>query len=269
MNWFLKNLSLDIYHCNSDKLNNKEFNLNTIKDLTDELEMKTCFEPSVEKPYIGLTAGIGLMTSHVLLSNFPTGDRLSSIVISSCKDYDSDNVTNWLLKRFEGKNYESVLTQYEIPKGPHKKLSHKTEKMTSMRKEYVRVLDTVNIDGIPGFQSAEYDLPLLKTFGKDGQEIFLKWYEKKSKGVKVSRKLYQFQPMGETGVFQYSGFIDFHHTWPEYGFIMNHTRNFWTPTLLDEFSYAYHGPNSKGISAVAYNVGGKVFAYQNLPEKRK
>jgi hypothetical protein len=49
---------------------------------------------------------------------------------------------------------------------------------------------------------------------------------------------------------------------------MNHTRTFWTPAINDAFRYAYHGPNSKGLSLSAYNVGGNVYAQQSLPENR-
>jgi len=268
MEWLLKNLNLDVYQCNSDKLKDEEFTLQTVRDLTDELDMKSCLEPTVEKSYIGLTGGIGLMTSHALLSNIPSARQLSSVVISSCKDFNSDEVIEWMLKKFEGKKYEAILTQYDIPKGPHKKLSHKTEKMIPLRRECIRVCNEIDINGISGFQAAEYDLPLLGILGKEGKEAFIKWQEEKAKGVKVSQREYKFQPMGETGVFQYSGFTDFHHTWPEHGFVMNHTRYFWTPTLLDKFSYAYHGPNSKGISLSAYNVGGNVYTQQSLPENR-
>jgi S-adenosylmethionine/arginine decarboxylase-like enzyme len=268
MEWLLKNLSLDMHQCNPEKLKDKEFTLQTVRDLTDELDMKPCLEPTVQESYIGLTSGIGLMTSHAVLNNFPTG-RLSCAVISSCKDFNPGDVTDWLLRKFEGKRYETILTQYDIPKGPHRELYHKTERMSPLRKKSIRTFDDIKIDDIPVYQSADYELPLLSVLGKDGEKVFLEWFKEKAKGVKVSRRVYQFQPMGETGVFQYSGFADFHHTWPEYGFIMNHNRIFWTPTLLDIFSYAYHGPNSRGISAVAYGVGDKAFAYQNLPEDRK
>jgi len=266
MGWFIKNLSLDMYRCNTRKLIDKEFTLQLVKDLTDELDMKPCLGPKVEESSLGLTGGIGLMTSHAVLNNFSAG-RSSFIVISTCKDFNHDEIIKYLLEKFDGKNYEAMLMQYDIPKGPHIELFHKTEKMTPLREKYSTITD-VKKDGVPIYQAFGYHLSLLKTLGEQGERVLLKWFMKKAKSVKVSRRVYQFQPIGETGAFQYNGFSSFHHTWPEYGFIMRHTQTFETPTFLDNFSYAYHGPNSGGISAEAHQVGDKTYAYVNLPERR-
>lgn len=268
MEWLLKNLSLDMYHCSPRKLIDKKFTLQLVKDLTDELGMKPCLEPRVEESSLGLTGGIGLMTSHTILNNFSTG-RSSYAVISTCKDFNPDEIVDWLLKKLEGKNYEAVLTQYNVPKGPHKELFHRTEKMTPLRKKYNSIADDVKIDGVPVYQMFAYHLPLLEVLGEEGREVLLKFFAERARGVKVSRRVYQFQPMGETGAFQYKGFSSFHHTWPEHGFMMRHVQTFGTPTLLDYFAYAYHGPNSRGISAEAHRVGDETLAYQNLPGKRQ
>jgi len=235
--WILKNCILDLYNCDNPKLSDERFLLDLVKRTKDRLLMKTCIQPKVEKTSIGLTCRMGLKESHTLVNTFPVGNT-AYIVISTCKDFDHDEIIKTLMDELNARSYEAITTKYKIPGGPHRILSHKTYRMSPLRKgDYY---DWV-IGGKRILAQLLCYVPLYETLGKDKKTEFIEWFSRRGEKDPSTNKVYKFKPQGETGIFYFRGVSCPYHTWPELdNFMANHIQDFRWGFFIDQFFYTWH-----------------------------
>jgi S-adenosylmethionine/arginine decarboxylase-like enzyme len=235
--WILKNSILDLYNCDNQQLSDEKFVLDLTERTKNKLLMKTCIQPNVEKTSIGLTCRIGLKESHAIVNTFPTGNT-AYIIISTCKDFNHDEITENLKEELGARSYEVITTKYKIPEGPHKILSHKTHRMSPLRKGdyYDHVLGGKRILA----QFLCY-VPLYETLGKDKKKEFFEWFSRRGEKDPSTKKVYKFKPQGETGIFYFRGVSSPYHTWPELdNFMVMHIQDFRWGIFMDQFFYTWH-----------------------------
>jgi len=122
---FGPHLMLDCYGCNEKKLKDLDFVLKFLNDLTDLICMHKISEPhainypgnpkSFDKG--GISAVVIIAESHISIHTFPS-HRYMSVDIFSCKDFDVERTTDFIIKTFEVKKVEKKLLNRgtEFPK---------------------------------------------------------------------------------------------------------------------------------------------------------
>lgn len=113
---FGPHLTLDIYHCSKEKLNDTALITKFLLDLPEFIGMRRISEPQVivydGKPGSfdrgGISAFVLLAESHISIHTFPS-DKYASIDIFSCKEFDFDKAQDFLMKTFEAKEAEKNL----------------------------------------------------------------------------------------------------------------------------------------------------------------
>jgi S-adenosylmethionine decarboxylase len=113
---FGPHLTLDLYHCNKEKLNDAKLITKLLVDFPEFIGMHRISEPQVTvhhgKPESfdrgGISAFVLLAESHVSIHTFPS-DKFASVDIFSCKEFDLDKAQDFLMKTFEAKEAEKNL----------------------------------------------------------------------------------------------------------------------------------------------------------------
>jgi S-adenosylmethionine decarboxylase len=113
---FGPHLMLDCYGCNENKLKDLKFVLKFLNDLPDLIGMHKIAEPfaisypgnpnSFDKG--GISAFVIIAESHISIHTFPF-QRYISVDIFSCKHFDVDKATEFIVKSFEAKKIEKKL----------------------------------------------------------------------------------------------------------------------------------------------------------------
>ena len=104
---FGPHLTLDLYGCDKEKLNDAGFILSILNDMPNELGMNKFSEPQITKVPSqgtesfdkgGVTGFVILVESHMAIHTFPE-DGYASFDIFSCKDFDVNYATEVLMKK--------------------------------------------------------------------------------------------------------------------------------------------------------------------------
>jgi S-adenosylmethionine decarboxylase len=122
---FGPHLMLDCYGCNENKLKDLEFVLKFLNDLPDLIGMHKIAEPhAVNYPGNpktfdkgGISAVVIIAESHISIHTFPS-HKYMSVDIFSCKNFDVEKATDFIVKSFEVKKVEKKLLNrgLEFPK---------------------------------------------------------------------------------------------------------------------------------------------------------
>jgi S-adenosylmethionine decarboxylase len=116
---------LDCYGCNENKLKDLEFVLKFLNDLPDLIGMHKIAEPHAVN-YLGnpktfdkggISAVVIIAESHISIHTFPS-HKYMSVDIFSCKNFDVEKATDFIVKSFEVKKVEKKLLNrgLEFPK---------------------------------------------------------------------------------------------------------------------------------------------------------
>ena len=106
-------LTLDLYHCNKEKLDDADFITSFLKELPILIGMHRISEPQVTEykgrvgsfDKGGISAFVLLAESHASIHTFPI-DCFASVDIFSCKEFDLDKAQEYVMKTFEAKKAE-------------------------------------------------------------------------------------------------------------------------------------------------------------------
>jgi len=122
---FGPHLMLDCYDCKESKLKDLDFILNFLDDLPNLIHMH-----KIAKPYAvnyegkedsfdkgGISAIVIIAESHISCHTFPL-QKFVSVDIFSCKKFDADKASEFIIKSFEAKRFERRLINrgLEFPK---------------------------------------------------------------------------------------------------------------------------------------------------------
>jgi len=110
---FGPHLTLDLYHCNKQKLGNAQFISSILKEMPEFIGMHRISEPQVIEYHGregsfdrgGISAFVLLAESHISIHTFPF-DGFTSVDIFSCKDFDLKKAQYFLMEKFEAKRAE-------------------------------------------------------------------------------------------------------------------------------------------------------------------
>lgn len=110
---FGPHLTLDLYECDKDKLNDRDYVYKILNEMPEMLGMHKFSAPQLtEIPAQpnsfdkgGLTGFVILVESHLSIHTFP-GDRFASFDIFSCKYFSEDNATKYLMEKLGAKKVE-------------------------------------------------------------------------------------------------------------------------------------------------------------------
>ena len=110
---FGPHLTLDLYGCDKDKLNDYDFVYRILNEMPEMLGMHKFSSPQLTKIPIqansfdkgGLTGFVILVESHLSIHTFP-GDGFASFDIFSCKYFSEDEAIQYLVERLEVKRVE-------------------------------------------------------------------------------------------------------------------------------------------------------------------
>jgi len=112
---FGPHLMLDCYGCNKEKLSDMDMIFDTLDKFPEKIGMTKIMPPYVFK-YRGVVpedwgiSGVVLIAeSHITIHTFPDKDH-AFIDIFSCKDFDTDYATNYMINLFESKEHEVSLS---------------------------------------------------------------------------------------------------------------------------------------------------------------
>jgi S-adenosylmethionine decarboxylase len=115
MNAFGPHLMMDCRQCDYDKINDVGYVFETLYELPDLIGMTRITQPHVF-PYSGLvpedrgvTGSVIIAESHLTFHSFVEKDYFF-FDLFSCKDFDTDFVVNYLVRRFGVKDYEKHVT---------------------------------------------------------------------------------------------------------------------------------------------------------------
>jgi len=110
-------LTLDMYGCEKEKLQNVNFIYEFLDALPQKIGMRKIFPPYVikydggEKPEDWGISGIVLIAeSHIAIHTYPE-KNYASFDIFSCKDFDVDETARMVIKMLGAKTYEKNYTQ--------------------------------------------------------------------------------------------------------------------------------------------------------------
>jgi len=113
---FGPHLMLDLTECNSDRLKDYDFIFNILNELPDRIGMTKITQPYVF-PYSGLipedkgiTGTVIIAESHISIHTFQEKDYCF-VDVFSCKDFDVEYASQFLVDAFESKKYERYVVQ--------------------------------------------------------------------------------------------------------------------------------------------------------------
>ena len=116
---FGPHLMLDLKGCNPDKLSNLELIFTILSDLPDTIHMHKITQPYVF-PYSGLvpedkgiTGFVTIAESHISIHTFQL-KNYAFIDIFSCKDFDYETATHYMINVFESTEPEVHLVERGI-----------------------------------------------------------------------------------------------------------------------------------------------------------
>jgi len=122
---FGPHLMLDCYGCNESKLKDLKFILKFLNDLPILINMHKISEPhAIDYPGRqgsfdngGISAVVIIAESHISIHTFPS-HRYMSVDIFSCKEFDVEKATGFIIKSFEAKKFEKKILNrgLEFPK---------------------------------------------------------------------------------------------------------------------------------------------------------
>jgi S-adenosylmethionine decarboxylase len=113
---FGPHLTLDLYHCNKQKLSDAEFIAKFLRDFPEFINMHRISEPQVTEyegregsfDKGGISAFVLLAESHVSVHTFPN-DQFASVDVFSCKEFDFSKAQEFIMKAFDAKKAEKNL----------------------------------------------------------------------------------------------------------------------------------------------------------------
>ena len=113
---FGPHLMLDLTECNSDRLKDYDFIFNILNELPERIGMTKITQPYVF-PYSGLipedkgiTGTVIIAESHISIHTFQEKDYCF-VDVFSCKDFDVEYASQFLVDAFESKKYERYVVQ--------------------------------------------------------------------------------------------------------------------------------------------------------------
>jgi len=106
-------LTLDLYHCNKQKIGNVEFIRQLLMEMPEFIGMHRISEPQVTEydgregsfDRGGISAFVLLAESHISVHTWPF-DEFASVDIFSCKDFDLKKAQFFLMEKLEAKKAE-------------------------------------------------------------------------------------------------------------------------------------------------------------------
>ena len=110
---FGPHLTLDLYGCDKDKLNDHSYVYEMLNEMPEMLGMHKFAAPQLTKIPVqpnsfdkgGLTGFVILVESHLSIHTFPA-DGFASFDIFSCKYFSEDNATKYLMEKLGAKRVE-------------------------------------------------------------------------------------------------------------------------------------------------------------------
>ena len=122
---FGPHLTLDLYGCNKEKISDLEFVTSILNELPDLINMKkislpnVIFYPGSEGTFDkgGISGFVLIATSHITIHTFIEQEHVF-FDIFSCKNFDVEKATSYLIDKFEAKKVDKNLFQrgLEFPK---------------------------------------------------------------------------------------------------------------------------------------------------------
>lgn len=139
---FGPHLTLDLYGCDEKKLMDEEFIQRILDELPDSIDMHKISEPnlvvhpgspnSFDKG--GISAFVLIAESHISIHTF-NGYGFVTVDIFSCRNFDVDKATKYMIDKFEAKKAEKnfLMRGREFPRNVEKtkKIVMKSRKLTS------------------------------------------------------------------------------------------------------------------------------------------
>ena len=115
---FGPHLTLDLYGCNKEKLEDYDFIFRVLDEMPEMLGMHKFSTPQLTKIPIqpnsfdkgGLTGFVILVESHIAIHTFPA-DAFASFDIFSCKYFSEENATRYLMEKREAKRAEKNMIE--------------------------------------------------------------------------------------------------------------------------------------------------------------
>jgi len=111
---FGPHLMLDLWECNTSKLEDYELVFNVLSELPDKIGMTKITQPYVF-PYSGLvpedkgiTGTVIIAESHISIHTFQEKGHCF-VDVFSCKDFDVDFAAEYLINTFESKQYDKYV----------------------------------------------------------------------------------------------------------------------------------------------------------------
>jgi S-adenosylmethionine decarboxylase len=105
---------LDLTECNTDRLKDYDLVFNILSDLPERIGMTKITQPYVF-PYSGLvpedkgiTGTVIIAESHISIHTFQEKDYCF-VDVFSCKDFDVDYATDYIVDAFESKRFEKYV----------------------------------------------------------------------------------------------------------------------------------------------------------------
>ena len=110
---FGPHLTLDLYGCDMEKLNNYDYIHKMLSEMPEMLGMHKFSAPQLTKIPVqpdsfdkgGLTGFVILVESHIAIHTFPS-DEFASFDIFSCKYFSEDTATKYLMEKLGAKRVE-------------------------------------------------------------------------------------------------------------------------------------------------------------------
>ncbi len=110
---FGPHLTLDLYQCSGKKLSDFDFILKLLDELPEFIGMNKFSKPQISKvpprsnsfDQGGLSGFVLLVESHITIHTFPA-DGFASIDIFSCREFDLEKATNYLIEKLEARSAE-------------------------------------------------------------------------------------------------------------------------------------------------------------------
>lgn len=114
---FGPHLTLDLYGCNEKKVSDNLFILNLLEKLVNVIKMHKITDPQILSfpgnldnfDNGGITAYVPITESHITIHTFPKNGGFASIDIFSCKNFDTQKATKFLISELEPKKIERHL----------------------------------------------------------------------------------------------------------------------------------------------------------------
>ena len=115
---FGPHLTLDLYGCNKQKLDDYDFIYTVLDEMPEMLGMHKFSTPQLTKIPIqsnsfdkgGLTGFVILVESHIAIHTFPA-DGFASFDIFSCKYFSEETATKYLMEKLEAKRIDKNMIE--------------------------------------------------------------------------------------------------------------------------------------------------------------